>query len=262
MALAIRYERLDDLVPYEKNPRTHSPAQLKAIERSLTRYGWTTPMGKADGVLIYGHARRLAAMALRERKIAIPQNEDPDRGPVVDLSYLSAEDRRAYIIADNQLALLAGWDEDLLRLEVQELSAMGYDLTLTGFTVPEITDMLAVERVGDEAPGSLLELAEVTIGEPRHTVAAGDHWTLSGRHHLFCVSVIEGWPVWAPYLKRGMLFVPYPGPFVPYGRKAVECGLVMVQPDSYAAGHLLDRYAETMGEGALGKGSGETAKAA
>jgi hypothetical protein len=257
MALRIEYEPLDALEPYARNPRTHSAAQLKLIERSLARFGWATPVGKADGVLIYGHARRQAALNLRARGVRIPHHPDPNVAPVVDLSHLSKADRRAYVIADNQLAVLAGWDDDLLRLELTELRDEGFDLALTGFSDPEIADLLEIEPVGEDAPGSLLELIDVTIAEPKHAVAKGDHWVLAGRHHLFCASVIEGWPVWRPYLKKGCLFCPYPGPFVPFGKRAAEASLVMVQPDSYTAGHLLDHYAAVRGESALTKAENE-----
>lgn len=245
--LAIEYQALDALVPYDKNPRTHSASQLKAIARSLQRFGWTTPCAKADGVLIYGHGRRAAAMMLRDQKVTIPHHDDPDTAPVVDLSHLTPDERRAYVIADNQLALLAGWSEEVLGSELRELNAASFDMSVLGFNKADLADLM-VEKVGDVAPGALLELMTITIAEPVHKVAAGDHWTLSGRHHLLCVSVIEDWPEWRPLLKKGHLFVPYPGPFVPFGQKAIENNLVMVQPDAYTAGHLLDRYAEAKGE--------------
>jgi hypothetical protein len=130
------------------------------------------------------------------------------------------------------------------------LKAFGFDLSPIGFSNAELAGLL-IEPVGDERPGSLLERVEVTIGEPRHVVSAGDHWTLAGRHHLLCCSVIEDWKLWKPLLKTGSLFVPYPGPFVPFGHRAADFSLVMVQPDAYAAGHLLDRYGEVRGEDML-----------
>jgi ParB-like chromosome segregation protein Spo0J len=111
--LAIRYLPLDGLLPYDRNARTHTPAQISAIERSLVEFGWTAPMAIAGGMLIYGHARREAARNLRNRGVGIPRNPDPDRGPVVDLSHLNAAQRRAHVLADNQLATLAGWNDEL-----------------------------------------------------------------------------------------------------------------------------------------------------
>lgn len=260
MTLAIEYRKLADLTAYERNARTHDAANIKAIEASLAKFGWATPVGVADGVLVYGHARRIAAMNLRERGIVIPFNEDPNCCPVVDLSHLDADARRAYVLADNQTATLAGWDDTILRLELRELAANAFDLTTIGFSKADLADLL-IEPVGDDIPGSLLSLLTVTIAEPAHTVEAGDHWVLAGRHHLLCVSVFEDWPAWKPLLKKGYLFVPYPGPFVPFGRKAQEVGLVMIQPDAYVAGHLLDRFAEVRGESALAKISDKAAAA-
>jgi len=252
MPLAITYLPLDNLHPADRNPRTHSPAQIKAIERSLAKFGWATPIGLASGKLIYGHARRQAALNMRARNEPIRWNDDPDLAPTVDLSHMGEDDRRAYVIADNQLALLAGWDEAALGAELRELAQSAYDLSVLGFAKADLSDLM-IERVGEDRAGAMLELAQVTIGEPRHKVEPYDHWLLSERHHLLCCSVIEDWPTWRPLLQRGSLFVPYPGPFVPFGRKAAFHDLVMVQPDAYAAGHLLDRYAEQRGEDAVHK---------
>lgn len=252
MGLVIEYRPLDDLAPYDKNPRTHTADQIRAIERSLAKFGWATPMGFADGVLIYGHARRQAAVNLRKRNIAIPFNEDANLAPVVDLSHLSDDERRAYVIADNQLAQQAGWDEALLGLELQSLQAANFDLSLLGFG-DELSDLMGMGQAEAEQPTSLLDIANITLQEPKHQVAAGDHWTLHHRHHLLCCSVIEDWALWRPLLKRGSLFIPYPGPFAPHGARAAECDLIMVQPDPYAAGMLLDRYTEAHGEDAVRK---------
>lgn len=250
--LVTHYLPLDSLAPADRNPRTHSPAQIKAIERSLARFGWTTPLGIAEGKLIYGHARRQAALNLRARAKTIPHQADPNLAPTVDLSHLPPEDRRAYLLADNQLAMLAGWDVTLLGAELRELAALNFDLSPIGFSKLELSDLM-IEPVGDQRPGSLLELLDITIAEPRHKVTAGDHWILAKRHHLLCCSVIEDWPEWRRFLKKGCLFVPWPGPFIPFGDRAAEFALVMVQPDSYIAGHILDRFADAKGESAVSR---------
>jgi hypothetical protein len=149
--LSIQYLLLGDIEPFEQNARTHSPAQITAIERSLAKFGWTTPMAIAKGVLIYGHARREAAINLRDRGVAIPHNPDPDRAPVVDLSHLSAVERRAYVLADNKLAELAGWDNDLLGAELRGLQLAGFDLSLTGFDGAELETLLGTSG-GDTDP--------------------------------------------------------------------------------------------------------------
>lgn len=251
MALQISYEPLDSLRPYGKNPRTHSAAQIRTIEASLQRFGWCTPIGKADGTLIYGHARLQAAVNLRNRNVGVPGNPSIDTVPVVDLSYLSDEERRAYVIADNQLALQAGWDETLLGMEIRDLALANFDLPLLGFSESELK--LLLNPPATSTPGDLLELINITVAEPVNVVAKGDHFVLGGRHHLVCVSVIEDWSVWTPLLTQGSLFVPYPGPFVPFGTKAADHTLILVQPDPYAAGHILDRYAEVRGAAAVSK---------
>ena len=248
--LQIAYEPLDALKPYSRNPRTHSSAQIKQIEQSLEHFGWCTPIGKADGILIYGHARLQAAINLRKKGKAIPGNADANFAPVVDLSYLSEEDRKAYVIADNQHALNAGWDEKLLKLEMGDLANLGgFDLSLTGFSAKELTSLL---RPDTEQRGELLDLMNITIGEPRHKVEEGDHWKME-RHHLLCVSVIEDHVIWRPLLVPGTAFVPYPGPFVAFGANIGDRVLVMVQPDPYAAGHVLDRFEDAHGAGSTGK---------
>ena len=100
--------------------------------------------------------------------------------------------------------------------------------------------------------GALLDLLNVSIAEPR-PVERGDHFTLDGRHHLVCEGVIDGWPKWVSLLAEGMLFCPYPGVFVPFGSKAEAHPLLMVQPDPYIAGHILDRWAEISGEATIAK---------
>jgi hypothetical protein len=111
--------------------------------------------------LIAGHARLEAAIAMAEAGEAIANNPDPWAGPTIDLSHLSAAERRAYVVADNRLALDAGWDADLLRIEMGELALEGFDLALTGFEPLEIADMLgggeAAEGRGVPGAGSLAD---------------------------------------------------------------------------------------------------------
>jgi hypothetical protein len=176
--LVITYEPLDDLAEYERNARTHSPAQISEIERSLVEFGWATSMAKAKGVLIYGHARRQAAINLRDRGVAIPHNPDPDRGPVVDLSHLTKIQRQAYVLADNQLATKAGWNFDLLGVELGELRDLGFDLSLTGFDLPEIGRLLGPDA-GNTDPDDAPAVQAVAVSR------TGDVWRL-GRHTLHC----------------------------------------------------------------------------
>lgn len=99
----------------------------------------------------------------------------------------------------------------------------------------------------EEPRGKLLELVNVTIAEPKHQTHRGDRWRLGDRHTLLVASVMEDWAAWAPLLTGDALFCPYPGPFIAFGEGAEAHSLVMVQPDLYTAGHILDRYAEVHG---------------
>jgi DNA modification methylase len=168
--LQISWRPLGELIPYARNPRTHTDAQVAQIAASIREFGWTNPV-LVDGAngIIAGHGRVLAA-----RKLGL------ERVPVIELGHMSEAQKRAYVLADNQLALNAGWDEALLRLELAELSELGFDLGLIGFGAGELERLLASDtRTGltedDDAPA----LPEHAITRP------GDLWLL-GTHRLLC----------------------------------------------------------------------------
>jgi ParB-like chromosome segregation protein Spo0J len=121
--LQIAWRPLGELIPYARNPRTHTDAQVAQIGASIREFGWTNPV-LVDGAngIIAGHGRVLAA-----RKVGLA------RVPVIELAHMTEAQKRAYVLADNQLALNAGWDEALLRLELADLSELGFDLGLIGF---------------------------------------------------------------------------------------------------------------------------------
>lgn len=235
---------IEKLVPNPRNPRVHDPEQVQQLAQVMRHFGWTYPiLVDEDGLILAGHGRREAAMLL-EIKIV----------PVLVARGWSDEQKIAYAIADNRLNELSKWNDELLRLELGTLQSAQFDLGLTGFT-GEALD-LALRATDPEDPddadrGKLLELVNITIADPTHVVARGDHYVLSGRHHLLCVGVIAEWHRWKPLLTEGALFCPYPGVFVPFGNKAQTHVLVMVQPDPYIAGHILDRYCEVNGEHAV-----------
>lgn len=130
--LVIVYRPLAKLIPDARNARTHSPEQIDQIAASIREFGWTNPVliDEKDGI-IAGHGRVLAAA-----KLAF------DPVPCLALSGLSAAQRRAYLLADNKLALNAGWDEALLRVELADLRGMAFDLSLVGFSEIEIETAL------------------------------------------------------------------------------------------------------------------------
>jgi DNA modification methylase len=171
--LQIAWRSLGELIPYARNPRTHSDVQVAQIAASIREFGWTNPV-LVDGAngIIAGHGRVLAA-----RKLGL------ERVPVIELAHMSEAQRRAYILADNQLALNAGWDEELLRLELADLSELGFDLGLIGFGEGELERLLA----GDGRTGLTEDDAAPALPEQAFT-KAGDLWML-GEHRLLCGDV-------------------------------------------------------------------------
>ena len=133
----IEYLKIDDLAPYARNSRTHSPEQVEQIAASITEFGFTNPVlidGK--GGIIAGHGRVMAARTLGMEEL-----------PCIRLSHLTDAQKRAYIIADNKLALNAGWDEDLLKSELGALEGLGFDISVIGFSDEEMQALS-----GDEYP--------------------------------------------------------------------------------------------------------------
>ncbi len=167
-ARPIEQRAVADLIPYANNARTHSEAQVALIAGSIREFGFNNPV-LVDGAngIIAGHGRVLAA-----RKLGL------DRVPVIELAHLTEVQKRAYILADNRLAEQAGWDRDLLALEVGALSELEIDLGSLGFDALEI-DALLEHGAGDPRE-------EVTPDPPAKSVSRlGDLWCL-GRHRLLC----------------------------------------------------------------------------
>jgi ParB-like chromosome segregation protein Spo0J len=162
-ALAIEYRNIDSLIPYINNARTHSDEQVAQIAASIKEFGWTNPvLVDGDNGIIAGHGRVLAARKLEATEI-----------PVIELQGLSEAQRRAYILADNRLAQNAGWDEDLLHLELTELGNTDFDLSLLGFDTGELKDLLA-----DEPEEGLTDPDEVPEPPAEAITQPGDLWLL------------------------------------------------------------------------------------
>ena len=159
------------LRPYPGNARTHSKRQLRQIADSIKRFGFTNPVLIGDtGEIIAGHGRVLAARDLGMETV-----------PTLRLSHLSAEERRAYVLADNKLALNAGWDMEILSIELQALVDLDFDVTLTGFSLAEVdlTIDQAREAATDGPEDRIPELADDPV------TRTGDLWQL-GEHRLLC----------------------------------------------------------------------------
>jgi DNA modification methylase len=159
------------LLPRANNPRTHTPAQVSQIAASIREFGWTNPvLVDADDGILAGHARVLAARKLGMKEV-----------PVIVLSHLSEAQRRALVVADNQLALNSGWDEELLRIELTLLQDADYDLGLVGFDDTELQRLLEAQ---DAADGLTDEDAVPELPETPTNVG-GDMWVL-GNHRVLC----------------------------------------------------------------------------
>lgn len=157
--LAIEYESVEALIPYAANSRTHSDAQVAQIAASIKEFGWTNPiLIDGDNTIIAGHGRLLAARKLGMEEV-----------PAIRIGHLSKAQQRALVIADNKLSLNAGWDEELLKLELQELDALKFNLTLTGFDIGELTalfDEPNFEPGTEDDQGKLDELSPKMVQCP------------------------------------------------------------------------------------------------
>ena len=159
------------LIPYAKNSRTHSEAQIAQVAASIREFGFTNPiLIDEKNSIIAGHGRVQAARLLELKKV-----------PTITLSGLTDIQKQAYIIADNKLALNAGWDEELLSLELKELQEMDFDLELTGFDEDELDDLL---NLGDEKTGKTDDDAVPDAPEVPNS-RLGDIWIM-GNHRLMC----------------------------------------------------------------------------
>lgn len=161
--------RIAELLPYARNARVHSDQQVAELAASMVEFGYTNPILTADDGILAGHGRVLALHLLGQT-----------RAPTIDLSHLTPIQRKAYILADNKLALNSDWDPAMLRLELQELQAEGFDLSLTGFGLEEIELLLEPEIVPPaNDPNDVPELPATAHSVP------GDIW-ICGPHKVMC----------------------------------------------------------------------------
>ena len=162
---------ISKLVPYANNARTHSPEQINKLRGSLREFGFVSPViiDKDYGILA-GHGRVMAARA-----------ENIEQVPCVFVDHLTEAQKKAYILADNRFALDAGWDEDMLRVEMEALQGMDFDISLTGFEEAEITDLLSL----DDGEAQEDDFDEDAALQAEPFVKTGDLWLL-GKHRLLC----------------------------------------------------------------------------
>lgn len=161
---------INKLIPYARNARTHSDEQISQLAASIKEWGWTTPvLVDEQGGIIAGHGRTLAAQRLKMTEV-----------PVMVAKGWSEAKKRAYVLADNKLAMNAGWDNEMLALELGEIGDLGFDLDLIGFTAEEIAALMLVEI----PPGLTDEDAVPEVPE-EPTTKLGDIYQL-GNHRLMC----------------------------------------------------------------------------
>lgn len=173
LRLKISYRKVDDMKPYAGNARTHTAKQIAQIAASIRQFGFTNPvLIDGTGGIVAGHGRVAAARELHLTEV-----------PVIELAHLSETERRAYVIADNRLAELAGWDRDILAIELQALSEMDldFDLEITGFETAEL-DLLLDGPDGDHADP---DDAVTDVATGPAVTSPGDVWVL-GKHRLIC----------------------------------------------------------------------------
>ena len=192
--LQVQQWPVEKLIPYARNARTHSEEQVAQVAASIIEFGWTNPiLVGADGVIIAGHARLAAARKLKLTEV-----------PVIVLDHLTPTQRRALVLADNRLALSAGWDEEMLRVELESLEEDGFDLDLVGFTDEEVEELL---RDPEESNVGLTDDDAIPEEEEHAITVLGDVWVM-GEHRLLCgdatsmdavqkPSCPAAWPTWS-----------------------------------------------------------------
>ena len=180
LELEIEYLPTGALRPYPRNARTHSKKQIKQIADSIRQFGFTNPLLiDKDQMILAGHGRLVAAELLSMELV-----------PCVRLEHMSPTQKKAYVLADNKLAMNAGWDDELLALELKELLTIddGFDIGITGFTIAEVDGL--IEGLSVEEPGSPRDDELPALTNDPAVTRLGDIWQL-GRHRLICGSALN-----------------------------------------------------------------------
>lgn len=258
----------------------YNEGDIGAIVKSIRKFGFAGVLKVWNNEVRAGN-HTLKALLDIKRQGAMPDldREFPPRGVIIedgkwlvecaDISYMNDAEALAFAIADNRTASLASQDEELLLQYLEHLYELSPSYTVSAGYDDDDIQMLQMMLLSDQglldkkdetaepddeqadedaakSDGSLLQLVDLTIAEPKTVVSHGDVFHL-GHHILICAEVISEWESWVRLLDTGMLFCPYPGVFVPLSVKAETTPLLMVQPDTYIAGHICDQYANVKG---------------
>lgn len=177
-SLSAAFCRIDELIPYVRNARTHSPDQVAQIAASIAEFGWTNPILADEAGVIAGHGRLLAARQLLDagQSLRLPDGSPIPDGcvPVIDCTGWSDAQRRAYVLADNQLALNAGWDFEMLKVELADLDEAGFNLDLIGFGDDALKTIFGEDPV--ESPEDFGE-ADENIDTDHECPKCGYRWS-------------------------------------------------------------------------------------
>jgi hypothetical protein len=231
---------------FQANPlnwRLHPTDQRKAVKGSLDTLGWIQQVivNQSTGHLIDGHER--VWQALDNNNAEVPFI-------MVDLS--EDEERQALATLD-PLSNMAAPDYD-------KFAELTQGLETGNAALDQLIADIAAGNANTSGKGEALDLTNITIADPGHEVNKGDVWSL-GDHTLICADVLTGWPLWKRFLDgENTVFCPYPGPYAPLTEKAGTKRLILVQPDPYIPGHIIDRYVEVKGSDGVEKTGWETSR--
>jgi hypothetical protein len=280
--LRLEYIPLSSVRQWDKNPKKHD---LGAIAASIERYGFIDPpkfdptLNDGNGGLVYGNGREEALMWMFRHGRSVPRGIaiDPQNGEW-HIPIIFGVDAESQVVAmalaiDHNNLVMAGGDftaADMARNWTPVYTAILQDLAEhdqlpVSVGGGDLDELLREAGIGDhegrdaeipeteETRGTLLELAAIARAEPRHKPLRGEIWQL-GEHRLIMADVYTDWAIWAPLLTTDRdVFLPYPGPFVCFSELSLERRLIMVQPDYYVAGHMLDEWENIHGEGSVNR---------
>lgn len=235
-------KRAGDILANPNNWRVHPEAQQEALEGVLDEVGVVQNVieNVQTGNLIDGHLR--VALTLRRH------GED---APVyVTQVDLTPNEENLVLASLDPIGALATTDEAKLKELLAETVASD---SRVNRMLDDMRQQLgeAGDDGGERSDGSMFGQFDALLGDPRHEVTLGQVWRLGERHVLVCADVLTGWASWIDYLDGDALFCPYPGPFLALSLRAEESPLVMVQPDPFVAGHVLDRYTDVHSDDAV-----------
>ena len=241
---------IENLIPMEGNPRK---GDVEAVKKSYEVFGQRKPIvarrlgisenGFATGTVTAGNHQLEAARALKWKEIAVVFIDEDENTA------------KAFSLADNRTHDLGTYDDEELNVLLKEMEAFDLDLfAATGYTAADLDVALAgLEQTKGEASldqpdrSQLLSLLNVAYGEPVTEVMTGDVWKI-GHHILVVADVMKDWKQYVHFLEDGLLFLPYPGPYLALSRKLELQPSVMVQPNVYLAGHMIDKYIAVRGK--------------